>query len=290
MPDTLREFLTSRRTALEPADVGLPSSPVPRRGKGLRREEVAVLAGVSVDYYAKLEQGRVGNVSEQVLAAVEDALRLDEYERQHLRALVQPRPSRPRAGRPERIRVRIGLRTLIEAMDPTPALLQGPRMEVLAWNRAAAALLTDFGAMPASQRNIARWIFLDPEARVRYPQWDEVAAGVVASLRATRDPRIPDEALERLVGELSVASEDFARFWADYRLYKHGHGSKEIYHASVGTITVNFETLAIDRSDGQFISAYTVDVGSPSEERLRLLMSWNATTAMAAEPRPDLDS
>ncbi|MFG2276098.1 helix-turn-helix transcriptional regulator [Streptomyces chartreusis] len=276
-PDTLRDFLTSRRTAIEPADVGLPPSPVPRRGKGLRREEVAVLAGVSVDYYARLEQGRVGHVSDQVLTAIEDALRLDDHERQHLRALVEPRPSRPRSSRPERISVRAGLRTLINAMDPTPAVLQGPRLEVLAWNRAAAALLTDFGAMPVADRNIARWLFLDPEARMRYPQWDEVARGVVAALRAARDPRVPDPALERLVGELSVASEEFARFWADYRLYKHGHGTKDIYHESVGTITVNFETFLIDRSEGQFISAYTVNAGSPSEERLALLMSWDAT-------------
>lgn len=281
MPDTLREFLTSRRAALEPADVGLPASPVRRRGRGLRREEVAVLAGVSAEYYAKLEQGRVGNVSDQVLSAIEDALRLDDYERHHLRALVQPRPHQPRASRPEKIRARPGLRNLIEAMDPLPAILQGPRLEVLAWNRAAAVLLTDFGAMPVAERNIARWLFLDPEARARYPQWDEVAAGVVASLRASRDPRIADPALERLVGELSVASADFARFWADYRLYKHGHGTKDIYHESVGVIAVNFETLAIDRSDGQFISAYTVDVGSPSEERLKLLMSWDATVGIA---------
>ncbi|WP_188898070.1 MmyB family transcriptional regulator [Microlunatus endophyticus] len=137
MPDTVREFLASRRTAIEPADVGLPPSPVPRRGKGL-------------------EQGRAGQVSDQVLTAIEDALRLDDYERQHLRALVEPRRARPRPARPEKIRVRAGLRTLIAAMDPTPAILQGPRFEVLAWNRADAALLTDFGAMLFADRNIAR--------------------------------------------------------------------------------------------------------------------------------------
>ena len=281
--ESLRDFLVSRRARIDPDSVGLPQSAVARRRPGLRREEVAVLAGVSVDYYARLEQGRVGNVSEQVLTAIENALRLDDLERAHLRALIAPTPSRPRAPRPEKVRVRPGLRALIEAMDPTPAFLQGPRMEVLAWNRAAAVLVTDFGKRPAHERNILRWLLLDPIARIRYPQWEEVVAPTVAALRNARDPRIPDPALERLVGELSVASPDFARMWADYRLYKHRHGKKQIFHPEVGTILVNFETLDIDGSGGQFISAYTTDVGSPSAERLGLLLSWNASDSGAAD-------
>lgn len=280
--ESVREFLISRRARIDPDSVGLPQSAVTRRGPGLRREEVAVLAGVSVDYYARLEQGRVGNVSEQVLVAIENALRLDDLERAHLRALVAPKATRPRTPRPEKVRVRPGLRALIEAMDPTPAFVQGPRMEVLAWNRAAAVLITDFAKLPGQDRNLLRWLLLDPVARVRYPQWEEVVAPTVAALRNARDPRIPDPTLERLVGELSVASPDFARMWADYRLFKHGHGKKQIFHPEVGAIMVNFETLDIDGSDGQFISAYTTDVGSPSEERLRLLLSWNASGTDAA--------
>ena len=206
----LREFLTSRRAQIDPESVGLPTSAIPRRGRGLRREEVAALAGVSVDYYARLEQGRVGNISDQVLTAIEDALRLDALEREHLRSLVSPEPTRKRRLRSEKPKVRAGMRTLIEAMDPVPALLQGPRLEILAWNRAASILLTDFGAMPVRDRNIARWLFLDSSNRTRYPDWEEVAAPTVAALRAAYNPGRPDEALEKLVGELSVASNEFA--------------------------------------------------------------------------------
>jgi len=272
----LREFLRSRRARLDPDAVGLPHSPIPRRGRGLRREEVAALAGVSVDYYARLEQGRIGNVSDQVLAAIEAALRLDPLECEHLRSLVgtsQPKPQR-RTSSPGKPRVRISMRTFIDAIDPVPAMLQGPRMEVLAWNRAAAILLTDFAAMPAAERNIVRWLFLDPTTRTRYPDWEQIAAPTVAALRAYHDPRVHDDALERLVGELSVASEEFASFWADYRLFKHTNGTKRIHHPTVGVMTLNYETLDVPDSGGQFLSTYTADVGSPSEEKLRILMSW----------------
>ncbi len=270
-----------RRAAIDPDSVGLPPSPIPRRGRGLRREEVAALAGVSVDYYARLEQGRVGNVSDQVLTAIENALRLDPLEREHLRALVGPTPLQAPRSRPAGTHVRVAL---IDAMDPVPAVLQGPRLEVLATNRGARTLLTDFDALPVADRNIARWLFLDPETRTRYPDWAEVAAPVAATLRANRDPRAPDEALERLVGELVVASPDFARFWADYRLFEHGHGKKKIFHEAVGVMTLNYETLYLPGSEGLFISTYTADVGSPSDERLRLLMSWDARPADARRP------
>ncbi|MFJ3404188.1 helix-turn-helix transcriptional regulator [Promicromonospora sp. NPDC090134] len=270
----LREFLTSRRAQIDPEAVGLPPSPIPRRGRGLRREEVAALAGVSVDYYARLEQGRIGNISDQVLTAIEDALRLEPLEREHLRSLVSPQATPPRSRPSPKPRVRAGVRALMEAMDPVPALLQGPRMEVLAWNRAAAILLTDFGAMPAKDRNIARWLFLDSSNRTRYPDWEDVAAPTVAALRAAHNPGRPDAELEKLVGELSVASDEFARFWADYRLFKHGHGAKRVVHPAVGVMSLNYETLDIPGSGGQFLSTYTADVGSPSAEKLSILMSW----------------
>jgi transcriptional regulator with XRE-family HTH domain len=273
----LRDFLVSRRAEIDPASVGLPRSPVPRRASGLRREEVAALAGVSVDYYARLEQGRIGNVSDQVLTAVERALRLDPVEREHFRALVAAQCSTAPTIRPGRGPARPALAALVVSMDPIPAILQGPRMEVLAWNRSASILLTDFGARPPAERNIARWLFLDPATRIRYPDWEEVATSTVAALRAAYDPRVQDEALEQLIGELSLSSPEFARFWADYRLYKHGHGRKRIFHDAVGTMTLNYETLAVPGDDGQFISAYTADAGSADDEKLRLLMSWDAT-------------
>lgn len=273
----LRDFLMSRRAQIDPTSTGLPVAATARRGKGLRREEVAALAGVSVDYYARLEQGRIGNVSDQILTAIEDVLRLTALERDHLRALVRTEPIRARKTAPSAPRVRGSLRDLIVEMDPIPVILQGPRMEILAWNRAATILLTDFASMTQKDRNIARWLFLDPSTRTKYPDWEEVAAPTVAALRAARNPRRPDEALERLVGELSVASEDFARFWAGYRLFKHGHGIKRIFHKTVGTMTLNYETFDIPDSGGQFFSIYTADVGSPSAEKLQILLSWNQT-------------
>jgi transcriptional regulator with XRE-family HTH domain len=291
-PGTLGEFLRSRRARLSAAAVGLPPSPVPRRGRGLRREEVAALAGVSVNYYARLEQGRAGNVSDQVLTAIGSALRLDPLEAEHLRTLVRVRSAAPqRVAITPAPKARAGMKALIDAMDPVPALLQGPRMEVLAWNRAATILLTDFAAMPAADRNVARWLFLDPSSRQRYPDWEQVAAPTVAALRAYHDPRGHDEALRRLVGELSVASKEFARYWADYRLFKHTHGTKRIHHPTVGLMTLNYETLQIPDSDGQFLSTYTADLGSPSEERLRILMSWggepsDGETTESAVDRP----
>ncbi|MFI5611700.1 helix-turn-helix transcriptional regulator [Amycolatopsis sp. NPDC051903] len=279
-PAELREFLMSRRAAIDPALVGLPASQRPRRRPGLRREEVAALAGVSVDYYARLEQGRAGNVSDQVLAAIADALCLDDLEREHLRTLVAAKPTaRRKPGRTVRKGVRASVRTLIDSMHGTPAMVQGPRMEILAANRAMRVLLTDFEAMPAVERNIARWLFLAPEAKARYPQWEEVAASTVAALRAARDPRLPDEALERLVGELSVASAQFAKFWSDYRLFKHEYGRKQFFHDSVGELTLNYDTLPIPGTDGQILCAYTPDPGSPSEEKLSLLLSWSDLTA-----------
>lgn len=269
----LRDFLMSRRARIDPTSMGLPESPVARRSSGLRREEVATLAGVSADYYARLEQGRVGQVSDQVLDSVATVLRLDELERAYLRTLVGTSHTTARSLRSPK-KVRAGLANLIAAMDPIPVLVQDPHMQIVAWNRAASILLTDFSAMPTQDRNVLRWLFLDPTTKVRYPDWEEVAGATVAALRANRDPRHPDETLERLVGELSVASADFSRFWAGYRLFKHGHGAKRVFHEAVGTITLNYETLEVPGPEGLFMSIYTTDVGSPSDEKLRILLSW----------------
>lgn len=270
---SLREFLRSRRAAIDPAKAGLPRSAVVRRKPGLSREELAVLAGVSVHYYARLEQGRVGNVSNQVLTAVEDALHLDELERAHLRSLIAPGQRDAPAPRPQRIKARPALRRLLDAMDAVPAILQGPRLEVLATNRAARILLADFDAMPVADRNIARWLFLAPAARVVYPHWNEVAAPVAATLRANLNPHSDDAELKQLVTELTSASEDFARFWAEYRLYRHGHGVKQFFHEPVGTMTLNYETLDVPGHEGLFISTYTADIGSPSAEKLHRLLT-----------------
>jgi len=290
---SLRDFLTSRRRAIDPYEAGLPRSPVPRRTPGLRREEVAVLAGVSVDYYTRLEQGRVGHVSDQVLDAVSGALRLDETERGYLHGLVSSdhsaRRSDARAGQIPRLVARPALRELIRTMDPVPAILQGPHMEVLAINRIGAALTADFDALPAKQRNIVRWLFLDASSRQVYPDWEAVAAGTVAALRRSWKPGIPDLALEELVGELTVASAEFARFWAEYRLYQHQYGRKRFHHDLVGEMTLNYETLEVSGNEGLFISTYAADPGSPSAEKLGLLISWVMEHQSSPAPAVDLE-
>ena len=272
----LRDFLTSRRASLTPEEVGLPPSHSHRRVKGLRREEVAILAGVSVDYYVKLEQGRVGNISEQVLVSIETALRLDELERKHLRSLLNadsvhtPRPA-------PTVKARHAALAMINALDPVPAVIHGPHLEVLGINRAAKTLLDDFDAMPIRDRNMARWMFLNPRAKQVYLDWADVAAQVVAILRAAAVAGVCNDRYVQLVGELSVASPEFARFWADYQLFEHTHGSKRFYHEAVGEMRLNYEALPLPGDGGQTVIVYTADKGSPSEEKLALLSSWSVT-------------
>ena len=267
--DELSQFLKSRRARLAPADVGLTAARNGRRVSGLRREELAMLAGVSPDYYARLEQGRAVNVSDQVLEAVAVALRLDELERRHLAALVKPNADAEVNGS---LRVRPALRAMVGALDPTPAVLHGPRLEVLAINRAAAVLIHDFDAMPESERNMVRWIFLDPNARLVYPDWPEVAAQMVAILRVAAGRDTTDARLAEVVAELSEASPEFARSWADRNLFQHTYGPKRFHHEAIGAITVNYETMHLPADPGLSLILYTADPGSPSEAKLRELV------------------
>lgn len=223
-----------------------------------------MLAGVSPDYYARLEQGRATNVSDQVLHAVADALRLNALERDHLAALVKP--VRPAPDGP--LRARPALRSMISALDPTPAVLHGPRLEVVAINRAAAALIHDFEAMPVAERNMARWMFLDPKARQVYPDWPDIAAQMVAILRVAGGRDAGDARLAELVGELSTRSSEFAQFWAAQKLFEHTHGPKRFHHDAVGTMTLNYETMHLPADAGLSLILYTADPGSPSEAKL----------------------
>ncbi len=263
--DELREFLRSRRARLTPADVGLATNGPARRVAGLRREELAMLAGVSTDYYARLEQGRAENVSEQVLRAVADALRLDTVERRHLTTLVRGPDA---AARPESVRVRPALRSTINALGAVPAILHGPLYEVLALNRAAAELLDDFDAMPVADRNMARWMFLNPRARDVYVDWEEIAAQMAAVLRAAG----AHDAGARLAADLQSRSAEFARFWSDHRVFQHTYGPKRFRHEAVGEMTLNYETLHLPADRGLSLILYTADAGSPSEARLHDLV------------------
>lgn len=268
------EFLRSRRARLRPADLGLPLDGRPRRVPGLRREEIAQLAGVSTDYYTRLEQGRGGNVSESVLDAVARALNLDETERAHLFDLGHPPRTRRRApARPQRVRP--GLYRLLDSLQ-TPAFILGRRLDVLATNALARALLTDFDALPAAERNFVRFMLLDPASRELCRDWEKIAAETVASLRLDSGRHPGDRQLSDLVGELSTTCPEFPRWWACHQVAERTHGTKRYRHPVVGDLTVDYEALRAPDDPDQTLYVYTVEPGSPSEEALRLLTSWVA--------------
>ncbi|MBD3779066.1 MAG: helix-turn-helix domain-containing protein [Micrococcales bacterium] len=278
----LADFLRRARSQVDPARTGLPPDDRVRRVPGLRREEVAALARVSTDYYTRLEQGRRIVPSAGVVAAIASALQLDEAGRAHLEHLVggSPRPSR----RPVHAqRARQGLHQLLDALDGVPALLLGRRTDVLAANRLARALLADFDAMPARDRNYARWMFLDPAARERLVDWDAQARTVVENLRleAGRDP--DDPATQALVGALAAASPEFARWWEEHRVHQRTFGDKRFRHPVAGDLTLQYETLTTPGDPDQVLFLFTAEPGSPSRQALDLLTSW---TLDGARHRP----
>lgn len=276
--EELREFLRSRRARLEPAEVGLAAGVGPRRVAGLRREELAQLAGVSVDYYVRLEQGRDINVSEDVLGAVAHALQLSDDERAHLFDLARPTRTRRRTKTARPQRVRPGIRVLIDAMA-TPAFVVGRRTDLLATNRMTRALLCDFDARPPRERNHARSVFLDPAARELYLDWETVARDNVATLRMDAGRHPDDPALSELIGELSVKSPEFAAWWADHEVLRRGHGTKRYRHPIVGELTVAYEALPVPDDPDQTLFVYTVEPGSASERAMHLLAEWTLEPA-----------
>ena len=280
----LREFLASRRAALRPEDVGLPSAFSSRRVPGLRREEVAILAGVSVDYYVKLEQGRATNISEQVLDAIERALRLDDLERRHLRTLLRPGTVARAVERP-RPKARPAVLTMIDAMT-VPAIIHGPLLEILGINTVGKALFDDFDAFPVEERSLARWMFLSPRAREVYLDWELHAPRMVAILRAAP----PSERLAQLVGELSVASPEFAHYWAVYELHEHTHGVKRFGNGIVGELRLNYQAMPLPEDRGTTVVVYSADPGSPSADKLQLLSSWALSGARPETTRERADS
>lgn len=277
----LSEFLRSRRARLRPEDVGLPDHGR-RRVPGLRREELAQLAGVSVAYYIRLEQGRGQNVSAAVLDAIGNALRLTRAERDHLTHLARPvsRRARP-AGRPQQVRP--ALQQLIDTMEGIPAYVVGRRLDIIAWNRLACALLGDFPALPRPQRNLAWQVFLDPAARELYENWEAKATDIVGYLRrdAGRNPDDPE--LASLIGELSVKSDEFRKLWAAHDVQDKGFGEKVLNHPLVGRLTLAYETLTLPADPDQQLITYHAEPDSPSAESLRLLSSW---TMEEARPAP----
>ncbi|RPF34027.1 helix-turn-helix transcriptional regulator [Streptomyces sp. TLI_185] len=275
MDGDLGDFLRSRRARIQPEEVGLASHGR-RRVPGLRREEVAQLAGVSVDYYVRLEQGRGPSVSDAVLDAISRVLRLDDEEHAYLYAVARPQKKRER--RRPAPRVRPGIQVLLDGMAHIPAFVLGPAMDVLAWNALADAL-SGFSRMPPARRNVVRHLFLDPDGRNVYPDWAAVAAQTVAHLRLNAGARPDDPGLRELVGELSLKSEDFRRLWADHQVKACMYGVKRVRHPVAGLLTLPYESLSLPSEPDQTIVAYTPEPGSETAERLALLGSWTSTSA-----------
>jgi transcriptional regulator with XRE-family HTH domain len=276
----VREFLMTRRARLTPDAAGLPAGSN-RRVTGLRRSEVAMLAGVSVEYYAKLERGTIAGASASVLDAVSRALQLNDAEHAHLLDLARAADGVPSSGRPRRRAVKAGpprasLQWALAAMTDAVAVVRDPRQNILAFNELGRAfyspVIGDGGRTP----NLARFQFLDAASRDFYPDWELFAEMCVAVIRAEagRDPH--DKDLQDLVGELSTRSELFRTLWAAHNVRTHGTGTKRFRHPVVGELTLVYEELAITAEPGQVLLIYTAEPGSPSAERLRLLASWAA--------------
>jgi transcriptional regulator with XRE-family HTH domain len=280
--DEIKAFLSSRRAKITPEQAGLAHFGRNRRVPGLRRSEVADLAGVSVEYYAQLERGSMAGVSESVLDALARALHLDDAERAHLLDLARAAgPARRARARPAAQRVRPSVARILEGMTEVPALVQNGRLDVLAANPLAQALFAPLFADPARPANFARFTFLDSQARVFLANWERAADDTVAMLRteAGRDPY--DKGLTDLVGELSTRSDDFRVRWAahDVRLHRTGH--KHIRHPVVGELHLSYEVMGLPADPGLALVAFSAEAGSPAADALRLLASWAATHDLA---------
>jgi transcriptional regulator with XRE-family HTH domain len=283
----LSEFLTSRRAKVAPEQVGLPSYGR-RQVPGLRREEVASLAGVSVEYFKRLERGNATGASDSVLDAVADALQLDDAERSHLLDLAHaasPTPAQRRRHPPQR-----GVRPAVQQVLDTigaPAVVYNSRGDYLAANALGRALYAPVFDSREQPANSARFTFLDPAAPDFYPDWDRLASELVASLRshAGRDPY--DRNLQDLIGELSTRSDEFRVRWAAHNVRFHRTGTKGLHHPLVGEIQLSYETLRLDADEGLRVALYTAEPGSASQQALDLLASWTAPELTETEPRSE---
>lgn len=277
------EFLRTRRDRLTPERAGLPAWGEHRRVTGLRREEVAMLAGVSVDYYTRLERGNLRGASEQVLGALADALQLDDAERSHLADLARAASGGP-SPRLARATVRPPVRWLLDAMGDTAAYVRNVRTDVLATNALGAALYAPV-LEGAHRPNIARFIFLDPAAHDFFADWERVARESSALLRTLAGENRHDAALMQLVGELCTRSPEFRALWARHDVRQHRTGTKSFRHPLVGEMTLAYESMQLTADPGVRLNAYVAEPGTESAQRFALLASWaNAPSATAAVP------
>ncbi|NEN05711.1 helix-turn-helix domain-containing protein [Diaminobutyricibacter tongyongensis] len=290
-PNDIREFLTSRRARLTPEQAGLPNFGGRRRVPGLRREEVALLAGMSVEYYVRFERGNAKGVSEAVLEGISRALRLDDAERSHLYDLVRAanegvHPQR-RRGRPKTQQVRPSIQQLIDAMADVPVFVQNGRLDILATNRLGLAVFSELYVQPQRPANFGRFVFLDPRAEAFYPDWDDAAYQTVALLRSEAGRSPDDRILSDLVGELSTRSNRFRTLWASHDVREHRTGIKSITHPVVGDLDLQYEAMDLSSERGLQLIAYSAPPGSPTADALKLLSSWAVTDEHAGSERTD---
>ena len=279
----IREFLISRRAKITPEQAGLPALSRNRRVSGLRREEVAILAGISVEYYTRLERGSARGVSEDVLEGISRALQLDDAEHAHLFDLVRvANTTRPARRRATQERVRPTVQRILDTLTDMPAYLRNGRLDILAANRLGNALYSELFADPVRPINMARFIFLNPRAMEFFLDWEGIAHDAVAILRAEagRDPY--DRRLSDLIGELSTRSEEFRVRWAAHNVKLHCTYVKSLHHPVVGDLTLAYDALELPSDPGQMMLIYTAEPGSPSQGALNLLDSWTATIEGAA--------
>jgi len=272
----ISQFLTSRRAKVTPEQAGLPSYGK-RRVPGLRREEVASLAGLSVDYYKRLERGNLAGVSDMVLESLAAALRLDDAERAHLFDLAKAaNPAAPKPTKPVKRRVRPVIQQIVDSMA-SPALVRNAHADYVTANPLGRALYAPMFESPEQPPNSARFTFLDPAAVDFYPDWDRVATELVAHLRSEAGRNPYDKGLSDLVGELATRSDEFRVRWAAHNVRFHRTGTKRLHHPVVGDLDLTYETMALEADDGLTMSVYTAEPGSPSAQALDLLASWSAT-------------
>jgi transcriptional regulator with XRE-family HTH domain len=287
----IRQFLTTRRAKLTPAQAGLPSYGGRRRVPGLRREEVALLAGISIEYYTRLERGNARGVSDEVLEALAGALQLDEVERAHLIDLVRTanaaRPARRRAA-PQRVRPSV--QRLLDSMAGTAAFLRNGRLDVLAANQLGYALYAAAFLDPVRPVNLARFVFLDRRSTEFYGDWNGIAHAAVGSLRAEAGRTPHDRALTELVGELSVRSQEFRVRWAAHDVDYYRSGTQPFHHPLVGDLTLDYDALELPADPGLTIVAYTAQPGSPAQQALDLLASWTSAPDQAPAVTADPDA
>ncbi len=275
----IRDFLSTRRARITPEQAGLPAYGGNRRVKGLRREEVAMLAGVSVDYYVRMERGGLAGASESVLAALADALQLDEAERTHLFTLARESGARgDQRKRTAAASVRPGVQQMLDAMTDAPAWVRNGRHDIVAMNQLARALYSPVLSEQRRPVNTTRFVYLNPEAaREFFVDYDRIANDAAAMLRleAGRNPH--DKALIELVGELSTRSELFRRRWAQHDVTFHRSGQKRLRHPVVGQLDLDYEGLELASSPGLYLNVYTAAAGTPTADGLKLLASWGAS-------------